>query len=128
MELVPERRLVRVGIQVQDFEKPRYEAALKAFAEAFQEGYAEGIRLLAADATRPNVTFPIVIDVPRSAVLRNEWREYVRLFVHAGLQAALSLQRKGRAQLDETDAHDNSPTGFFDNKYRWLVLDRVVEP
>jgi hypothetical protein len=113
---------------MRDFEKPRYEAALKAFADAFHEGYTEGIRILEADATRSDVRFPIVIDVPRSAVLNDEWRAYVRLFVHAGLQAALSLQRKGRAQLDATDAHDNSPTGFFDNKYRWHVVDRVVEP
>jgi len=34
------------------------------------------------------------------------------------LQAALSLQRKGRAQLDATEAHDNSPMGFFENLYR----------
>jgi hypothetical protein len=113
---------------MRDFEKPRYEAALKAFDEAFQEGYTEGIRLLAEDATRSSVAFPIVIDVPRSAVLEDQWRGHVRLFAHAGLQAALSLRRRGRAQLDATDAHDNSPMGFFENKYRWQVLDRVIEP
>ena len=113
---------------MQDFDESRYEAALSAFTEAFARGYADGKRLLTQDATRPDVAFPFEVDVPRTAVLDNQWTEYVQRFEHAGLYAALSLQRKGEARLDGTEACDGSAMAFFENTYRWYVVDRVERP
>jgi hypothetical protein len=104
-------------------EEARYEAALAAFAQAFAQGYAEGKRLLATDATRPDVDFPFEIDIPRSAVLADQWKDYVRHFEQAGMRAALSLQRKGEAKLDPTEACEGSALAFFEGTYRWYVVD-----
>jgi hypothetical protein len=68
--------------------------------------------------------FPFEIDVPRSAVLDNEWTSYVRHFERAGRNAALSLLRKGEAELDATEAHDGGAMAFFEDTYRWYVVDR----
>jgi hypothetical protein len=110
---------------MRDVERDRYDAALRAFAEAFAKGYADGKRMLAAgELTRPMLKLPFSIDVPRRAVLDDEWSGYVQQFKDAGLRAALSLFREGEAHLDPTDAHENSPMCFFENTFRWHVIDR----
>lgn len=102
-----------------------FDAAREAFTDAFTRGYIEGKRLLTQDITRPSVEFPFEIDVPRSAVIDDQWRQYVPQFQQAGLQAAMSLQRKGDAQLDATEACDSSVMACFEDTYRWYVVDRV---
>jgi hypothetical protein len=108
-----------------DVEKARLEAAFKAFRDAFEEGYAEGKRLLAAgDLTRPIVAFPFPIDVPLSALLSNEWAEHVPRFEEAGVESALSLLRTAEARLDETRARDDIATPLREDNCRWHVVER----
>lgn len=109
---------------MRDVEKARLEAAFKAFSDAFEMGYAEGKRLLAAgDLTRPIVAFPFPIDVPRSALLSNEWAEYVPRFEEAGVEAALSLLRTAEAGLDETTAREDASTPLREDNCRWHVVE-----
>jgi hypothetical protein len=110
---------------MRDFERARFESAIKAFGDAFEMGYAEGKRLLeTGDLTRPIVAFPFPIDVPRAALLDNEWAEYVPRFEEAGLEAALSLLRTGEAQLDDTRARDDVTAPFHEGNCRWHVVER----
>jgi hypothetical protein len=110
---------------MRDVEKAKFEAAFKAFSDAFELGYAEGKRLLeAGDLTRPVVAFPFPIDVPRSALLDDEWSEHVPRFEEAGLEAALSLLRIGEAHLDDTRARDDAATPLREDSCRWHVVDR----
>lgn len=110
---------------MQDFEKPRYEAALKAFREAFERGYAEGARLLLEDddLTRSDVRLPFPIDVPRIAVLDGDWGGWLPLFEDAGKQAALSARREREAKLDESESHPDGPVALMHRMCRWHAVE-----
>ena len=106
---------------MQDFEIPRYNAALAAFDQAFNGGYAEGLKQLASGTER--VAQPILeIDVPRNTVLDGEWHPAVPLFREAGRVAALAVRRVGTARLDASQATESSHLCFMENKFRWHVI------
>jgi hypothetical protein len=116
-----------IGVRMtseRDLEKARFEAAIKAFSDAFEMGYAEGKRLLAAgDLTRPIMAFPFPIDVPCAAFRSNQWAEHVPRFEEAGLDAALSLLRVGEVHLDDSRAREDAARPLHES-CRWHVVER----
>jgi len=110
---------------MQDLEKLRYEAALKAFRQAFERSYADGKRLLLEDddLTRSDVRLPFAIDVPLTAVLDGDCDEWTSLFEHAGKQAALSARRTREAKLDESESHPDGSVALTHHACRWHVVE-----
>ncbi len=114
---------------MQDFEVPRYKAAIAAFKEAFARGYAGGKSDLASGAaSRPErdatAGFPIILHIPRNTILDDVWHPCCVLFEEAGRVAALSPRRAGEAELDVTQAVDTNHAVWKLNQYPFYVVDR----
>jgi hypothetical protein len=112
----------------QDFEIPRVKAAFAAFEKAFEDGYVEGLKLLAEGAERmADVPQSFPIDVSRDNIVDGNWSQHLIRFDEAGHTAALAARRKdtSKAKLDATEASEDSHPCFDLNVYRWHV---VVNP
>jgi hypothetical protein len=85
---------------MQDFEKPRWEAAVKAFAEAFSKGYTQAKAELASGMTQQTGDAPgsWPIDVPRREVVDGVALGYAPVFEEAGRTAALAKHARTRCR------------------------------
>lgn len=108
---------------MQQFEKKRYEDALKAFVSAFAEGLSRGASAVAAALVSPidNKSFPIRIDVPRADIIDGEWQRHVPRFSQAGFEGARYTRRRGVIALD---AEVSSPE-LRENRVvcPWFIVD-----
>jgi hypothetical protein len=108
---------------MQDFEVPRYKAALTAFSHAFDDGYAEGLTQIASGTDRrSDIESVFHVDVPRDNVFDDNWSQHVPHFWEAGRAAALAIRRKGMPKLDAGEVSEESRVCFMENKFRWYVI------
>jgi hypothetical protein len=109
-----------------DFEKERYDAACAAFAAAFLGAYASGEAALArGEAELEEVAFPLIIDIPKNAVLDDVWQSYELVFRQAGHTAAVARGRTAPAQLDSSHTHpDLTELALTRGLLRWIVFAR----
>lgn len=100
-------------MQLQAFEVPRYEAAVAAFQQAFTTEYEEAKRKLAAGELvrlSGGVDSVFTVEVPRNAVLDDQWQGYSFRFTEAGRLAALASRRTGEARLEGPTWEWSTPT------------------
>jgi hypothetical protein len=61
--------------------------------------------------------------VPRKAIVRGDWNEWVVHFERAGKEAALSARRMRTAKLDDLDSHPDELRAIREGVCRWYVVE-----
>jgi hypothetical protein len=102
--------------RMEDVEVPRYNAALKAFSDAFNKGYTEGKQLRAVGEPLLDIESVFTVEVPSDDVLDNRWHSYCDTFKDAGRRAALARRRTAEAALSTSPERD-----LMTDNFRWFV-------
>lgn len=109
---------------MQDFEVPRWEAAKRAFAKAFEAGYELGkAELSSGEESQTDESEPVFyVDVARTWILDGEAFTCALLFENAGRRAALARRRgDNEAELDVMYGPDDREAAKTGN-CRWVVM------